>query len=141
MAPRVAPNWPRAKALHEQGKSFSQIHDALGIPLRTLKYRAKNEKWEKGKLAPRLHQKEQQALESEAARHGVTKGKVFEKVAELMGAKKTEFYKGSLVCDVEDNGTQLGATSLAADLLSMKRNNLDLTTGGRSLLDEVIDEA
>lgn len=118
---KPAPNWPRAKALHEQGKSFTEIHAAIGIPVRTLKYRAKKESWEKGRLAPALHQKEQAALEKEAERHGVTRAKVFEKVAELMAAEKTEFYKGSPVCNITDNSARLGATNLAADLLGMKK--------------------
>lgn len=135
---KVAPNWPRAKKLHEAGKSFAEIHIETGIPLRTLKYRAKKQKWEKGKLAPALHQKEQEALEREAEAAGVTKARVFVKVNELMDARKTEFYKGSPVADCDDNGTQLGATSLAAELLGMKK--LDISIHGKSLLDLVVDD-
>lgn len=111
----------KARALYEAGESFAQIAPKVKASVRILKDWCKNEGWVKGESAPKLHQKAEKALEAEAERHGVTKGRVFEKVAELMEAKKTEFYKGVPVCDVTDNGTRLGATSLAADLLGMKK--------------------
>lgn len=130
----------KARALYEAGESTSQIAPKVNASIRSIKEWCKKEKWVKGSSAPKLHQKAEEALEKEAERYGVTKAKVLAKVAELMDAQKTEFYMGKPVATVEDNGTQTSATSLAADILGMKRGNLDITSGGRSLLDEVLDE-
>jgi hypothetical protein len=77
----LARDWAGARVLHEQGESFSRIHKKTGIPTRTLKYRAKAEGWEKGTLAPELHNAEQQAAVKEFQKRGVDKAKV---MAELI---------------------------------------------------------
>lgn len=115
----------KAKALYEKGESLRDIAGELHIAFTSVKNWAKKEQWVKGKAAPKLAQREEAALEREAERHGVTKGKVFAKVAELMEAEKTEFYKGMPVASVTDNSARLGATNLAADILGMKKIQVD----------------
>lgn len=126
MAKSVLDKEPQAKALYHAGKSLTQIKAKTGVSKVTLlKWKAQFDWGEKGKALPELERKEAVKLEAEAERNGVTRGKVFAKVAELMDAQKTEFYKGVKVCTVTDNGTRLGATSLAADLLGMKKLVVD----------------
>lgn len=111
----------RARALYEAGHSLNDIAAELDLDRKSVLAWSKKEGWIKGRKGPELDRKAELALEAEAERHGVTKGKVFAKVAQLMEAKKTEFYQGQAVATVTDNGTQTSATSLAADLLGMKK--------------------
>lgn len=131
----------KARALYEAGQSTADIAQKFHLGLRTVKGWCKSGGWEKGKAEPKLHQAQTDAAIKAAADAGLTEAKVAAKVVSLMEAEKTVFWQGSRVADVQDNGTQLGAASLGADILRMKGSRLDLTTGGRSLLDEVIDEA
>lgn len=154
----------KAKALYEAGQSLRDIAAELDTSFQTVQNWSKKGGWIKGKSRTKLEQREETALEAEAERHGVTKGKVFEKVAELMcanslavittqgavslapmlpDAKVTKGkgdFMGIQYDVVPDRKTQMEAAKLAADVLGMKRAHLDLTTGGRSLLDEVLDE-
>lgn len=155
----------RAKALYEGGKgSFREVAQAVGTSFTSVKLWAKKDGWQKGKAAPKIAQREEAALEAEAERHGITKAKVFQKIAELIDAKsvavittqgavslcpmlpdaKTEKgkadFRGIQYDVVPDRKTQGEMTKLAADVLGMKKTHVDLTTGGRSLLDEVLDE-
>lgn len=41
---------------------------------------------------------------------------------------------------VPDRATQIAAAKMGIDVLGLKKSTVDLTTGGRSLLDEVLDE-
>lgn len=155
----------KAKTAYEAGDSLRTIAADLNIAFTSVKNWAKTEGWIKGKAASKLAQKEEAALEAEAERHGITKGKVFAKIAELIDAKSVAvittqgavslcpMLPGAKVTDgkagfqgiqydvVPDRKTQGEMTKLAADVLKMKGAHLDLTTNGRSLLDEVLDEA
>jgi hypothetical protein len=154
----------KAQAAYEKGESLRAIAADLNVAFTSVKNWAKTGGWEKGKAAPKLAQKEAESLEKEAERFGLTKAKVFQKVAELIDAKslavittqgavslapmlpdaKTEGGKGDFMGIqydvVPDRKTQMEAAKLAADVLKMKGASLDITTGGRSLLDEVLDE-
>lgn len=123
----------KARALYEAGRSLREVSRAVQVSLPTVQKWATQDAWEKGKSETKLARKAEEALEKEAERHGVTKGKVFAKVAELMDAKKTEFYQGEPVATVTDNGTQTAATSLAADLLGMKKVQVEAGDDLRSL--------
>ena len=43
-----------------------------------------------------------------------------------LNAKKTEFYQGEAVAEVDDNGTRLRATELLAELLGHRKNALEI---------------
>lgn len=134
----------KAKRLHGEGKGGREIAAKTGKDVKTIQKWIKG--WiedgnPKGFLGSRLDQAQTDAALAAATAAGLTEAKVAEKVVALMEAKKTVFWQGGFVADVEDNGTQLGATSLGADILRMKGSKLDITTNGRSLLDEVLDEA
>jgi transposase len=134
----------KGKRLHGQGKSERDIAGLCKVTRATAKRWI--DEWEthdfpKGFLQPKLDQAQTDAAIAAAHAAGLTEAKVAEKVAALMEAQKTVFWQGEEVTNVEDNGTQLGAASLGADILRMKGSRLDITTGGRSLLDEVLDEA
>ena len=155
----------KAQAAYEKGESLRTIAADLNVAFTSVKNWAKTEGWEKGKSAPKLAQKEAESLEKEAERFGLTKAKVFRKVAELIDAKSLAVittqgavslapmlpdaqvkggkgdFMGIQYDVVPDRKTQMEATKLAADVLKMKGASLDITTGGRSLLDEVLDEA
>jgi hypothetical protein len=87
VAKASAKTWARAKVLHEEGKSFEEIHQELHLPSRTLKWRAKKEGWVKGRLAQELHQKEEDARGKERERLGLTKARVEAKIAQRLDAK------------------------------------------------------
>lgn len=126
----------RAKALYEAGQSFREVAQAVGTSFTSVKLWAKKEAWTKGKAAPKIAQREEMALEREAERLGLTKARVAAKVVSLLDAKKTVFWQGEEVTDVEDNGTQLGAASLAADILGMKKVEVALSPVS-SILDRI----
>jgi hypothetical protein len=154
----------KARALFEAGQSLRDVSKAVHIALGTVQKWAKTDAWEKGKSETKLARKAEESLEREAERFGLTKSKVFAKVAELIDAKslavittqgavslapmlpdaKTEGGKGDFMGIqydvVPDRKTQMEAAKLAADVLKMKGASLDITSGGRSLLDEVLDE-
>lgn len=154
----------KARTAYEKGDSLRTIAADLNIAFTSVKNWAKTEGWIKGKSASKLAQKEEAALEAEAERHGITKGKVLAKVAELIDAKSLAVittqgavslapmlptakvtqgkgdFMGIQYDVVPDRKTQMEAAKLAADVLGMKKAGLDITTGGRSLLDEVLDE-
>lgn len=125
-----------------------------------------NGPWKKGRIAGKLQETKLQALTAEAERHGIDEGRVFSKIAELIDAKSVAVittqgavslcpmlpgaevtpegkadFMGIQYDVVPDRKTQGEMTKLAADVLGMKRSHLDITTNGRSLLDEVLDEA
>jgi transposase len=134
----------KAKALHGQGKSERDIAGLTGATRPTVKKWI--DEWEatgfpKGYLQPKLDQAQTDAALKAAHDAGLTEAKVAAKVVALMDAQKTVYWQGSRIEETEDNGTQLGAASLGADILRMKGSKLDITSGGRSLLDEVLDEA
>jgi len=156
----------KARALYEAGHSLNDIAKELDLDRKSVLAWSKKEGWIKGRKGPELDRKAEEALEAEAARHGVTKGKVLAKVAELIDAKSlavittqgavslapmlpdakvSEKGKGDFMGIqydvVPDRKTQMEAAKLAADVLGMKRSHLDITSNGRSLLDEVLDEA
>lgn len=144
---KPAPNWPKAKSLYEAGNGWPFIHSQTSIPVRTLKYRAKKEKWQKNRIAPVLHDREVQALERAAEKRGITRAKVLDKVAELIDAQSVAVittqgavslcpmlpeakankegkstFQGIEYDVVPDRRTQLEATKIAADVLGMKRD-------------------
>jgi hypothetical protein len=154
----------KARAKYEAGHSLNDIAAELDLDRKSVLAWSKKEGWIKGKKGPELDRKAEVSLEREAERFGLTKSKVFAKVAELIDAKslavittqgavslapmlpdaKTFGGKGDFMGIqydvVPDRKTQMEAAKLAADVLKMKGASLDITTGGRSLLDEVLDE-
>lgn len=115
----------RARVLYEAGHSLRDIAAELNTAFTSVKNWAKKEGWVKGKAAPKLAQREEQALERQAERNGLTKAKVSAKVLALMEARKTVFHQGVPMAETTDNGTQVAATSLAADILGMKKLQVD----------------
>ncbi len=69
---------------------------------------------------------------------------VTDKIADLMEAKKVQFFadKGVVISKrtVTDNTTQLGAARLAAEILKMKTDKLELSTPGKDELQVTIVE-
>ena len=122
----------KAKALYEAGQSFREVAQAVGTSFTSVKLWAKKEAWTKGKAAPKIAQREEMALEREAERLGLTKARVAAKIVSLMEARKTVFHQGIPMAETEDNGTQLGATGLAADILGMKKAEVDAGEGFRA---------
>lgn len=76
----------------------------------------------KGFSQAKLEQAAEKAMTKEREKQGLTKARVEAKVLKLMEAKRGVYFKGEKVGTSADNATQLGATSLAADILHMKRN-------------------
>jgi hypothetical protein len=135
----------RARVLYEAGQSLREVAQAVGTSFTSVKLWAKKEAWTKGKSAPKIAQREEAALEAEAERHGITKGKVFAKVAELIDAKSLAVittqgavslapmlpdakvtkgkgdFMGIQYDVVPDRKTQMEAAKLAADVLGMKK--------------------
>jgi Putative ATPase subunit of terminase (gpP-like) len=136
----------RARALYEAGQSLNQIASELDLDRKSVMGWSKKGSWIKGKAGPKLDRKAEVALEAEAERHGITKAKVFAKIAELIDAKsvavittqgavslcpmlpnakadkdgKAEFM--DILYDVvPDRKTQGEMTKLAADVLGMKK--------------------
>lgn len=147
----------RARALYEAGDSLRDISRAVKVSLPTVQKWAKTDGWEKGKSETKLAQRESAALEAEAERHGITKAKVFQKIAELIDAKsvavittqgavslcpmlpnaeskdgKAEF-QGIRYDVVPDRKTQGEMTKLAADVLGMKKVQVEAGDDLRSL--------
>ncbi|HLP41256.1 MAG TPA: hypothetical protein VK465_07090 [Fibrobacteria bacterium] len=146
----------KARALYEAGQSFREVAQAVGTSFTSVKLWAKKDGWEKGKAAPKIAQKEEAALEREAERHGLTKARVLAKVAELIDANslavittqgavslcpmlptaKAKDGKGTFMgIDydvVPDRKTQLEAAKLAADVMGMKKVEVDASEGFRS---------
>jgi len=154
----------KAKALYEAGESARSISKSLQVARNTLAEWISSGAWEARKTEPKLIRKEQEALEAEAERHGITKAKVLTKLSELIDAQSVAVittqgavslcpmlpgakvskdgkadFMGIQYDVVPDRKSQIEVTKLAADVLGMKK--LDITSGGRSLLDEVLDEA
>jgi hypothetical protein len=77
----------KAKLMAEKGMSLSDIAAVLPVPLRTLKHWSVNDKWEKGKLVPLLHQKEQETAIKAAERAGLTRALVAEVAVKLLNAR------------------------------------------------------
>lgn len=126
MAKSVLPKEPEAKALYHAGKSLEEIRSKTGVSKPTLLKWKKDFNWgKKGQALPELERIEAAKLEKERERRGLTKARVEAKVISLMDAQKTVFHQGIPMATVEDNGTQLGATSLAADILGMKKLQVD----------------
>ena len=49
------------------------------------------------------------------------------KLRELLNAKRTEFYQGEAVADVEDNGTQARMVELLSEILGHRKQALELS--------------
>lgn len=112
---------PEARALYRAGKSLEYIKSKTGVSKTTLIAWNRKFDWgEKGADRPNLEQKEAQALEREAERNGLTKAKVLLKVNALLDAISM-VKVGDEMVKAPDNRTQLGAASLAADVLGMKK--------------------
>lgn len=47
-------------------------------------------------------------------------------IARMLRARKTEFYQGQAVAEVEDNGTQMRAVELLADVLGKRKASVDV---------------
>lgn len=78
---------PQAKALWYAGQSLQKIKEKTGISKVTLlKWKEKYNWSEKGTDLPKLERIEAAKIESEAERHGITKAKVFAKIAEHIDA-------------------------------------------------------
>lgn len=147
----------KARVLYEAGQSLREVAQAVGTSFTSVKLWAKKEAWQKGKAAPKIAQKEEAALEAEAERHGITKGKVFAKIAELIDAKSVAVittqgavslcpmlpgakvgadgkagFMGIQYDVVPDRKTQGEMTKLAADVLGMKKVEVDAGEGFRS---------
>jgi uncharacterized protein YjcR len=132
MAKSVLDKEPQAKALYHAGKSLTQIKAKTGVSKVTLlKWKAQYNWGIKGEALPELERKEAVKLEAEAERHGVTKAKVFAKVGQLMDAENSILVNDKQV-KTPDNRIQLGATSLAADILGMKKLVVDPSDEFRS---------
>ncbi len=119
-----APTKAIGKLLHGQGKSSRFIAKECKVTPATAAAWATEwtEKgFPKGFAEAKLVQAGEKALVKERERQGLNKARVEAKVLKLMDAKKGVFFMGAKVCDVPDNSTQLGATTLAADILNMKR--------------------
>lgn len=115
------------KILHGQGKSTRVIANECNVTQKTAMAWAKE--WTeagfpKGFAEAKVAQAAEKAMQKEREKQGLTRARVEAKVAALMDAKKNIYFKGDFVAEEEDNGTQLGATSLAADILGMKKDPL-----------------
>jgi hypothetical protein len=158
----------RGKALHGVGEGSRGIAKACSVDVKTAQAWVRDweeEGYPKGYLKPHLDQKERESLEEEAKRNGVTRGRLLAKVGELLDAKsiaavttqgsislcplptdsKANEGEKAAVAGIEaavvpDRATQIAAAKMGIDVLGLKKSTLDLTTGGRSLLDEVLDE-
>lgn len=87
MAKSVLDKEPQAKALWHAGKSLTQIKEKTGVSKMTLvKWKEKYNWGIKGANLPELERKAEVKLEKEAERHGITKAKVFAKIAEHIDA-------------------------------------------------------
>jgi NCAIR mutase (PurE)-related protein len=75
---------------------------------------------------------------------GLTDEFIAKKVKSLANAKTTKFFahEGRVVDEktVDDNGTQLAATSLAADIKGHKQKKVDLTSNGNSIKALLIED-
>jgi Putative ATPase subunit of terminase (gpP-like) len=157
MAKSVIDKEPKAKALYHAGKSLEQIKAKTGISKTTLiAWKTKYNWGEKGQALPELERKESAKLESEAEKHGITKARVFAKIAELIDAKSlavittqgavslAPMLPSAKVADgkgdfmgiqydvVPDRKTQIEATKIAVDTLSMKKIQVDPSDEFRS---------
>ncbi len=132
MAKSVLDKEPQAKALYHAGKSLTQIRAKTGVSKMTLlAWKAKYNWGEKGQALPELERKEAAKLESEAEKAGLKKAVVAAKILSLMSAEKHIVFNGELK-KVSDNGAQVSATSLAADVLGMKKIQVDPSDEFRS---------
>lgn len=148
----------RARVLHEAGQSLREVAQAVGVSFTAVKLWAKNEGWVKGKSAPKIAQKEEAALEAEAERHGVTKGRILAKVAELLDAKSiaatttqgaislcpvppslkakygdTAEVAGISAPVVPDRATQIAAAKMGIDVLGLKKVQVEAGDDIRNL--------
>lgn len=146
----------KARVMHEKGMSFSEIISKIPVSLRTVKLWCKNDGWIKGDIAPVLHQIEQESAQAAAARMGLTRAKVTQKVLDLMDAQsvavittqgaislcalkpgeygeKADFQ--NIAYDVvPDRRTQMEATKLGADILGMKKADVESERNNDNLL-------
>jgi ElaB/YqjD/DUF883 family membrane-anchored ribosome-binding protein len=156
----------KARALFEGGESARSICRTLKLARNTLAEWITSDGWEAGKNEPKLIQKEQDALEKERERIGLTKARVEAKIARRLDAKMavritdsgsfstvplpagievgedgTAEAFGMTVQVTDDARTQDKALDQAIEVLGMNKSAADLASGIRSLLDEVLDEA
>jgi hypothetical protein len=133
----------KARGMVEKGESLRTVADALGIDHKTVLAWSRAGEWKKGALVPALEQKEQETALAEAARLGLTRARVTQKVLDLMDAqsvavittqgaislcalKPGEYddkadFQGIAYDVVPDRRTQMEATKLGADILGMKK--------------------
>jgi len=57
MAKPTEKQWEKAKALYSNGKSLREIEKAVGIPYKTVEYRAKKEGWSSTEVAQAIQDK------------------------------------------------------------------------------------
>lgn len=65
---------------------------------------------------------------------GLDDARLASELARKLEAKKTEFYQGEAVAEVEDNGTQMRAVELLADLLGKRSSDVTVKTETASFL-------
>ena len=136
----------KARVLYEAGQSLRDIAEELDTSFQTVQNWSKKEGWTKGKSRTKLEQREEKALEAEAERHGVTKGRILAKVGELLDAKsiaavttqgaislcplpidsdaelgEKEDVAGIRGDVVPDRATQIAAAKMGIDVLGMKK--------------------
>jgi hypothetical protein len=162
----VAKNGPakaKGKELHGKGKSERDIAGLCKVTRATAKRWI--DEWEasgfpKGFLQPKLDQAREQAAIQAAEAQGLSQAFLFGKVRQLLDATKPVLVKpskadqerskaegdesgGAFVQEVPDfQAIDAGLTHAERTVPGFKvADKLDLTSGGRSILDEVIDEA
>jgi len=150
----------KAKALFEGGGSLREVAAKVGKHYQTILAWSKKEGWVQGKTRPILDQKEEEATLEAARELGLTKGYFLGKVKTLCEATKPVLVKASKEDEAEakEEGDESGGAfvqevpdykAISDGLTHAERiipglkvpDKVDLTTNGRSLLDEVLDEA
>lgn len=124
----------KARALYEAGNSTADIAKKLHLGLRTVKGWCKSGGWEKGKKEPDLHQRYEEASLEAARAAGLSLRSLFDGVNTLLTAKGRG---GKPNLNAINNGLEHAKDTYPGFKVPTK---VDLTSGGRSILDEVIDE-
>lgn len=123
--------------MHGEGKPSREIAAVCKVNPKTVqKWVAQ---WEaegfpKGFLGAKLDQKEVDTVLAQRERMGLTRAKVDQRIVDLMHAKKTVFWQGVRVADVEDNGTAATMTNLATEVLGMKKADQESERANDNLL-------
>lgn len=144
----------KARALYESGMPGRQVCKQVGIARNTLADWVESDGWVFRKTEPKLIRKEEEALEREAERHGITRAKVLSKLGHLVDAKTalvegqmgyariplpegTQVNDGHAIIEgkpaliVDDRETQVNIIKISVDVLGMKRpDNADALVAG-----------